>query len=152
MQRHPDLNQSLRDPSTRAALLEWLASDAARDPAQSGTVANTLEFLRIGATPTEAMTIRPFLLHPDPFVRLRAYEFLLTLYFPDKNREAMLLLFHNMLTDRDEAVRSLAVSYIERANAVAELRGVLETWLQTARQQGWENTETLELVERLLAA
>src|SRR5260370_22553026 len=149
-QRYPDLQKALNDPATRKAVLDWLASDEAWDSANSGFTSNCLEFLRAGATEGEAQIVRGFLLHPEPQVRLRAYEFLLTLYFPDKNREAMFLLLHGMLSDNDDMVRAQAARYIERANAVAELRDFLQRWYKTASDRGWAGTERFELVERLL--
>jgi len=147
---NPNLKQTLEDPQTRTAILNWLASDEAWDSALSGFVLNCLGFLRSGAAVSEDQIVRTFLLHPDPYVRLRAYEFLLTLYFPDRNREAMFLLLHGMLSDSADAVRAQAVRYIERANAVAELRGSLERWYKRAQNLGWTGTESFELVEHLL--
>jgi hypothetical protein len=150
VQRYPVLDQVLNSPATRKALLDWLASDAAWNPTISSFTSNCLEFLRVGAAEGEAQTVRAFLLHPDPYVRLRAYEFLLTLYFPDKNREAMLLLLQGMLSDNDDVVRAQAASYIERADAVSELKDFLQQWYKSAPLRGWARTESFELIERLL--
>lgn len=149
-QRYPDLQQTLNDPATRKAVLDWLASDKAWELALSSFTSNSLAFLRVGATQEEAQIVRGFLLHPDPGVRLSAYDFLLTLYFPDKNREAMFLLLHGMLSDNDDMVRAQAARYIERVDAVDELRNFLQRWYKEAPGRGWADTESFELVERLL--
>ncbi len=108
--------------------------------------------MRSKAQESEAAAVKPFLMHPDSFVRLKAYEFLLTLYFPDRNREAMFLLFNGMLSDREDQIRAQAARYIQRANAVADLKDFLSRWLKQASRQGWETTESYELVEQLLQA
>ena len=149
-QHYPGLQQTLNDPASRKAILNWLASDEAWDPTVSGFTSNSLEFLRAGAVEDEAQIVRGFLLHSDPQVRLRAYEFLLTLYFPDKNREAMFLLLHSMLSDTDDMVRTQAARYIERANAGTDLKDFLQRWYKTAPDRGWDGTESFELVEHLL--
>jgi len=150
LQTYPSLQQTLSDPQTRTALLSWLASDEAWQPDATGFVAHALAYLRVGAKQDEAPIVRTFLVHTDAHVRLRAYEFLLSLYFPDRNPEAMFLLLHGMLLDGDDTVRAQAAHYIERANAVGELRGFLESWRKVAPSRGWDGSESFELVERLL--
>jgi hypothetical protein len=147
-QHNPDLSQLLADPATRVALLDWLSSDAAWD--ERSTTLSYLEFLRVGASDAETATIRSFLLHPDPTIRSRAYEFLLTLYYPDRNREAMLMLFQNMLADESDTVRSLAAHYIRGIGLSADLRNLLERWLKTASAHGWQETESYKVMEGLL--
>ncbi|HOU40207.1 MAG TPA: hypothetical protein PK829_02960, partial [Promineifilum sp.] len=83
-------------------------------------------------------------------VRLAAYEFLLTLYYPDKNREALLQLLQNMLSDSEDAIRAAGARYADQADVAAELRSFLLRWQKTAPGQGWANTESFELVGRLL--
>jgi ADP-ribosylglycohydrolase len=150
VQRYPDLQQTLNDPATRKAILDWLTSDEAWEPSLSSFTSNSLALLRVGAAQEEAQIVRSFLLHPDPWVRLSAYDFLLTLYFPDRNREAMFLLLHGMLSDNDDMVRAQAARYIERADAVDELRDFLQRWYKEAPGRGWADTESFELVGGLL--
>jgi len=149
-QRYPGLQEDLSDPATRKAILNWMVSDAAWDSTGTNFVGNCLEFLRAEGVEEEAQIIRGFLLHSDPRVRLRTYEFLLTLYFPDKNFEAMFLLLHGMLSDDNDMVRALGARYIERAGAVPKLRDFLQRWYKVAPDRGWANTESFELVENLL--
>lgn len=149
-QRFPNLEQLLGDPQTRKAILDWLASEEAWDDSAAPFAMRCLEFLQNGATEEEAPIVKTFLLQPNAFVRLRAFEFLLTLYFPDKNREAMFLLLHSMLFDPDDAVRNSGAAYIDRASAVMELRGFLLRWSKVAASRGWENTESFERVQQLL--
>ncbi len=151
-QQFPNLQDTLRDPGVRAAVLAWLASDAAWDDANAHFTLNALRYLRSAADPAEAQVIRPFLLHSQPGVRLAAYEFLLTLYYPDKNREALLQLLQNMLSDSQDAIRSAGARYADQADVEAELHSFLLRWQKTAEAQGWVNSESFELVGRLLNA
>lgn len=150
-QSHPDLKLVLADPRTRAAVLDWLGTEEAWEPSRSSFVANCLAFLRAGAQQDDEQVVRAFLLHEDPFVRLRAYELLLTLYYPEHNRNAMFLLLHGMLSDPDDRVRVSAAAYIQGVGAAGELKGFLQRWLKLAPERGWEGTESFEMVERLVA-
>lgn len=150
LERYPDLKETLREKETRSAILDWLATDEAHAESFTELVFNLLEYIRVGVSENEVSTIRPFLLNPNPAVRLRSYEVLLTLYFPDKNKEALFVLLHSMLSDDDEMIRAQAVNYIERANATKELLPFLERWRKMAIERGWSKKESFELVERLL--
>jgi len=151
-QRYPDLNATLADPAVRAAVLAWLADDDAWVEANAHITLNALRYLRSAADPGEAQAIRPFLLHPQPRVRLAAYEFLLTLYYPDKNREALLQLLQNMLSDSQDAIRAAGARYAQQADVTPELHSFLQRWQKTAGGQGWTDTESFELVQRLLGS
>lgn len=148
---HLEVKEQLGNPATRRAIIKWLAADEARRPEMTGLVAGSLGFLRAEAEPGEAMVVRPFTLHPEPIVRLRAFEFLLTLYFPDRNREALLMVLQSMLVDSHDAVRTQGVRYLERADAGAELGTFLAGWAREAPGKGWHTGESAELVEWLLA-
>ncbi len=150
-QNHPGLKDLLEDPQTRAAVLDWLGSEEAWEGSRSTFVVSCLELLRPAAQPSDEQIVRAFLLHPDPFVRLRAYEILLTLYYPEHNRNAMFLLLHGMLSDPDDRVRVSAASYIRGVGAAGELEGFLRRWLKLAPEKGWEGSESFELVQQLLA-
>jgi hypothetical protein len=151
-EQFPDLQETLADPETRDAVLAWLAGDDAWEAANAHFTMNALRYLQGKATQAEAQTVRPFLLHTDPNVRLAAYEFLLTLYFPDKNPEALLQLLQNMLSDELEMVRASAARYIKQSAVTPELERFLQRWQKTAQDKGWADTESYELVERLLEA
>lgn len=148
---HPELGQLLEDPSTRTELVDWLRTDEADEPESAPLVAGVLMFLRTAAAAHEAAVIRPFTLHPDPIVRLRAYEILLTLYFPDRNPDALLLVLQSMLSDPHDGVRAQGARYVERAGAVAELAPFLTGWTRKAREREWDEGESAEVVDRLLA-
>jgi hypothetical protein len=150
VQRHPDLQQLLESPETRAALMEWLGSEEAWEPKSSIFTANVLEFLQASAAVEDAPVVKPFVLHPYAQVRRTAYEFLLALYYPDKNREAMFLLLSGMLSDADDQVRLVAASFIKGVGVVDELRSFLERWQKTAAAAGWEKTQSYEQIGRLL--
>jgi hypothetical protein len=148
-QEHPELDQQLAAADTRRAMLRWLQSDD-RTPDEPDLVASILGHIRAGADESEADTIRPLTLHPVPLVRLRAYEFLLTLYFPTENRPALLALLQTMLIDDDDAVRAAAARYVERSGAAANLDAYLRQWLGSAEGRGWSGTESHRLVVRLI--
>lgn len=148
--RHPGLHEVLAEPETRRALLTWLSTDEPWDATAGDLAAQVLEYLHGAASEDDAAGVKPFLLHPDPQVRLRAYEFLLTLYFPDRNREAVFLLLTGMLSDESDMVRSAGAVYAERAGAGGELGGFLARWHALAPARGWEESESYELVGRLL--
>lgn len=150
LQERPLLAEELKDPSVRTALLAWIASSEAKGASLNAMRSNALEFLRTGASPEEADVVRRFLLDLDPNVRLGAFEFLLTLYFPDKDPEALLMLLHSMLMDPSDLVRSQAVHYIERSGLAGRLRDFLRSWLDAAAARGWDTGEDYELVSRLV--
>jgi hypothetical protein len=148
--RYPDLNQTLNDPSTRSAVLAWLAGNEAWQDDLIHFTINCLKYLQGKASSDESQVVRSFLLHPNPHVRLAAYENLLTLYFPDKNPEALLQLLQNMFSDSDETIRVEAARYARQSGVVPELKGFLQRWRKLAVTQGWENFESVELVDQLL--
>jgi hypothetical protein len=147
---HPDLPALLASSQTLAELRRWLGSDGAWAAESAQIVISGIELLRPELAAGDEQIIRSFLLHPEAQVRLQAYEFLLTIYFPDCNRQAMFILLHGMLTDQSDQVRSAAALYIERVNAVGELRDFLVRWRKSAIGLGWAGGESYELVERLL--
>ena len=146
---HPELERQLADPATRRAVLDWLRTDQAQRPEFAELVMGCIGFLRAAAEPDETPVVRPFTLHPAPEVRLRAFEFLLTLYFPERNRDALLLVLQSMLADADDAVRTQGARFVERAGAGAELGLFLAHWSQQAADRDWDTGEAAELVERL---
>lgn len=150
LEEQPELTNLLDDPSTRHTLLQWLAGVESLDPQNALLTANALQFLRPSATSSDLSIVRKLLMHSDTIVRMRTYEFLLTLYFPDKNPEAMLMLLNSMLMDSDDTIRTQGVRYIQRANAVAELRDFLMSWQQAAASRGWLDSDSYELVQQVL--
>jgi hypothetical protein len=148
---HPELQALLRDAGTRLAVLDWLHSDEAQRPESTPLVAGSIGFLRTAAQPDEAAALRPYTLHREAKVRLRAYEFLLTLYFPDRNPDALLLVLQSMLSDPDDGVRSQGGRYVERAGAAGELAPFLARWSREAPERDWNAGESAEVVNRLLA-
>ncbi len=148
-EQYPELQQQLNDPATRTAILKWLGSEAAWEPSALPIVLNSLERL-IGGPVEDAQVVRPFVLHPDSFVRIAAFEFLLSLYYPDKNPDALLMVFQNMLSDKSDKVRSLAAHYIENINIAGELREFLERWYKNAQNLELGATESFERIGRIL--
>lgn len=150
LQTYPQLRDSLNSPDTVAKLLEWLSGNEPWKEENTPLAINALAFLRTHARESDASPIKALLLHDNALVRLRAYEYLLTLFFPDKNREALFMLLHGMLSDQSEQVRVEAASYVERAHAVGEIKPFLERWMKAAEERGWRNSESYERIERLL--
>jgi len=150
LQRHEGLKERLKTPETRRGIIDWLGTAEAWQDANAGFVNKCIQFLNDGAKEAEADTIRPFLLHGDPFVRLRASEFLITLYFPDRNPEALLGVLQIMLLDREDAVRTAGLRYVERAALQDRFHAFLERWVALERGRGVRGTESLEVAERLL--
>jgi hypothetical protein len=149
-QQYPELDKVLNEAKTRTAVLNWLATDEAWAGTAAHFTMNCLRYLQGKASQDEAPTIRAFLLHALPDVRRAAYEYLLALYYPDKNREALLQLLQNMLSDTDEAVRAEGARYVKQSGAAPDLKRFLQRWYEVARDQGQSDSESFELVGRLL--
>lgn len=151
LQAHPALETELQSENLRRALLAWLSEEAAWASEAENLAGNCIEFLTPKASADEAETVRQFSLHGNPHVRLRSYEFLINLYFPDGNQQALLVVLQAMLSDRSEAIRREAAGYIQRAGAGVVLQPFLRRWQALALERGWNETESFELVARLLA-
>jgi hypothetical protein len=148
--QYPNLQARLSDPAVRDAVAAWLASDEALNEGSVDLLMNALEYLRPTATEADGAAVRSLLMHMEPFVRLAAYNFLVSLYFPDKNRQALLMVLNGMLSDEADAIRQRGAEYVERAGAGAELKLFLQRWLQTASARGWMDTDTYRLIDRLV--
>lgn len=151
LQANPNLETELQSADVRQAILTWLSVEDAWQRDTESLTENCIEFLTPKAAPGEAETIRQFSLHSNPHIRLRSYEFLVNLYFPDRNREALLVVLQAMLSDQSETIRREAAGYIERAGAGADLQPFLRRWQAQAAERGWTESESFELVARLLA-
>ncbi|MBW4710440.1 hypothetical protein KX928_21835 [Roseobacter sp. YSTF-M11] len=150
LQDHPQLAEELKSPEVREIILAWLASDPARQASNESLLENCIEFLTAGAAPGEAAVIRPFSLHGNQHVRLRSYEFLVSLYFPDRNREALMSVLQLMLSDHSETVRREAAGFVQRANLSGEMTPFLRVWRDRAEEDGRGAEESFELINRLL--
>lgn len=151
LRRNPELREFLGSQAARQGVSEWLASDGAWAGPSAAAVEGALDYLRQSAVPDDAAIVKPILLHPAERARLRAYEFLLGLYFPDRNPDAVFLLLTGMLSDESDMVRSAGAVYVERVGATGQLRTFLERWRNMAQARGWAGTESYEQVARLLA-
>ncbi len=150
LQQHPQLETDLESAEVRQAIVAWLSGEEAWQNNVENLAENCIEFLAPKATAREAETVRQFSLHNNPHIRLRSYEFLVTLYFPDRNREALLVVLQAMLSDQSETIRREAAGYIERSGAVTDLRPFLKRWQVQAGERGWAESESFELVARLM--
>jgi hypothetical protein len=147
--QHAGLEQRLQTPETRRSLVAYLATEEAWSTREAGFTNKVIHFLHDGFSEAEAPAIRPFVLHTDPYVRLRTYEYLVMLYFPDRNRPALLMTLQNMLVDEAEPVRVAGVRYLERSGALGDFRGFLQQWVRHYSGMGMQ-LESVELAERLL--
>jgi hypothetical protein len=150
LRRHPGVNQRVETPETRRTLLEWLAGDDPWSAGREGVLVHVLQFVRGRADAGEAPRVKPFLLHSEPRVRQAAYDFLLALYFPDRNPDAVFLLLTGMLSDESDAVRTAGALYAARTEATEALRGFLARWLALAPARGWSGTDSHAQVARLV--
>lgn len=150
MERHPNVKQNLKSPETRAALVAYLSSNEPWDNPTPSLTLNALAHIQRGATPEEAEHIRPFLLHDNPWVRLRTYQYLMVLFYPTKERQSMLTLFAGMLLDPDEVVRLQGARLITGTQTEKDLTPFLTRWLQTAKARGWEKLDSYLTVRDLL--
>jgi hypothetical protein len=149
--RKPDVEEQLRAAATRAAVREWLSSEEAQDESRGDLVANALNYLLgAGPDPTDTRLVRPFLQHPLHLVRLRAYEYLASMYFRDGHRDALLEVLTQMLDDPHDTVRAQGIRLIQRVGAGAELQPLLVQWHRTADQRGFTGGESYELASRLI--
>jgi hypothetical protein len=145
-EQYPNLDEVLNAPATRAAILAYLASDEPyKDPSPGFTI-NALAFLPGAAAAKESTPIRHLLRHPNPWVRVRAAEYLMAVYYPVHDRNSMLSLFKEMLNDSDEVVRVQAARWVKGTNGAPELEGFLENWLDLARKNKWDKTESFQMI------
>jgi hypothetical protein len=151
--RRPRLQEQLGDPATRAAVREWLGSEDAQEEGRGELVANALNYLLdAGPDPADVSLARSFLQHPLHLVRLRAYQYLASVYFRDARRDALLEVLTRMMDDPHDSVRAQGIRLIERVGADTELRPVLVQWHRTADQRGFAGGESYELASRLIGA
>jgi hypothetical protein len=151
--RLPELEEQLRDPATQAAVREWLGSPDAQEESRGELVANALNYLLdAGPDPADAQLVRAFLQHPLHLVRLRAYQYLASMYFRDDRRDALLEVLSRMMDDPHDSVRAQGIRLIERVGAETELRPVLVQWHRTADQRGFAGGDSYELASRLIGA
>ncbi len=149
-EQHPDVVRKLEQPSTRAGMLEFLANPSAFSAGALSLATGYLAYLGHAPAAAEAPIVRSHLLHPATPVRLKAYEYLLMLYFPDKNRDAMYLLLQQMLQDPQDQVRAAAARYVESTSTLDQFRPTLARWLDVAAQRGWAGGDAHEKIERMI--
>lgn len=147
IERYPDVRRSLESPDVRAAILRYLASgEAWRDP---GFAINALAYLQGGASAKEVPAVRNLMTHPNPWVRVRACEYMLGVYYPAQDRVSMVSLFETMLNDKDEIVRVQGARWIRDFKAAPEMQSTLQNWLKIAAQRKWDGAESFQIVHSL---
>lgn len=149
-QKYPDIENKMKRAQTRNEIMTWLAGESPWKQEYASFAANCLEFLRAEASESESGALKPFLLHYDPLVRLRAYDYFVVTYFLDKNTQALLRLLESMLIDDDNRVRVAGIRYMERIGAEKEYLGFFKAWQIRAAMKGWLESESAELIMEIL--
>jgi hypothetical protein len=149
MQQHPQVEQTLRAPNTRVALVNYLSS---REPWQDppALTIGALAHLQNGASEKESVKIRPLAKHPEALVRLRVDEYLMAIYYPGRDEAQMANLFQEMLQDRDEIVRVQSARWIQGLKLGPPMRVQLNQWAKLAVERKWDRYESFEIIQGLL--
>ncbi len=148
-EQYPHVDQVLRAPSTRVALLNYLASQEPwHDP--PGLTIGALVLLKNGASAAESQQLLHLLEHPIGLVRLRLYQYLVQIYYPSRNMPPMIAIFQKMLADPDEVVRVQAARWIQGFKLGAQMRPTLEQWTIIAAERKWNHGESYDIIQGLL--
>jgi len=147
--KYPGVQATLRTPEVRQAILKYLNSKEAWDAPPTFAV-NALAFLVGDANAKELPLVRNLIAHPQPWVRVRAAQYRMAVYYPAGDRAAMVDLFEKMLVDEDDVVRLQAARWIRDFQAAAEMKPYLKRWTGIAAARGWTSTETFTIVATLL--
>jgi hypothetical protein len=149
-EKYPNVRQTLNAPETREAILRYLASDEPwKDPTPGFTI-NALGFLQGSASAKEVPSILKLQKHSNAWVRLRANEYMMAVYYPRHDRSSMVSLFQQMLMDTDEVVRVQAARWIKGVNVAPDMRGYLERWMKDAINRKWDTLESFEIIRESL--
>lgn len=148
-EQHPDLDRVLNAPSTRSAIVAYLASEETLKDSDPGFAMNALAFLQSAANAQEAGSIHRLLRHPNPSIRARAAGYMMAVYYPVRDRNAMLSLFKETLNDSDETVRVQTARWIKGTDSAPLLEGFLENWTLLARKNKWDKTESFQIIQSL---
>lgn len=149
-EQYPNLDDILNAPATRVALLAYLASDEPLKDAAPGFTIAALAFLQSAASAKESVSIRHLLRHPNSWVRVRAAEYMMAVYYPAHDRSSMLSLFKELLDDPDEVVRVQGARWIKGTGTAQDLQSFLENWLVLARKNKWDGTESFQTIQTLV--
>jgi hypothetical protein len=148
-EQHPDLDRVLDAPSTRSAIIAYLASDEPLKDSDPGFAMNALAFLQGAANAQEVGSIHHLLRHPLPSIRARAAGYMMAVYYPGRDRNGMLSLFKETLNDSDELVRVQTARWIKGTDSAPAMEGFLETWILLAHKNKWDRTESFQIIESL---
>ena len=150
LEKYPDARRTLEAPATREAIVRYLASkEPWADPTLAFTM-NALAYLQTVANAKEAQAIHPLIEYPNPWVRLRVYEYMMAIHYPPRDKPAMTDLFRQMLEDSDEIVRVQAARWISGLNLASEMRPALQEWIRTAPENKWDTQESFNIIQGLL--
>ncbi len=143
----PGLDARLGSAEALAAATRWLGEDAA---ANETLTLGCLELLAAHPQDADPAVIRALVIAGPPMLRRAAYEVLFARHFRAGDREALAELITSMLRDPSDNVRRAVAAYAERAGLRDDLLPLLRRWLTAAAAQGWQDSESYELVTRLV--
>ncbi|HYW41453.1 MAG TPA: hypothetical protein VE959_01270 [Bryobacteraceae bacterium] len=149
-ERYPNVQQTLASHECRAAVLRYLESDEPWKQPNVGFLINALAYLQAAANAKEAPVALKLAGYPNAWVRVRADEYLMGVYYPAGDRASMVKMYERMLNDSDEVVRVQAARWIKGTNAAAEMRGYLQDWISRAAERHWDHQESFTLVQEAL--
>jgi len=149
-QKYPNVERTLASPEVRAAILRYLRSDEAWKEPNPGFMIGALTFLQGAASAKELPAVQGFVVHRNPWVRVRAYEYMMAVYYPAGDSASMVKMFEKMLVDPDEVVRVQAARWIQGVGVVAAMRGYLQNWIQRAPERMWDHQESFTIIQELL--
>lgn len=112
-ERHPGIRAQAESPEVRRQLMTYLQSKAALKPENTDFTLGALRVVQTRATANEAATFASLEKHPEPLVRLAAYESEYAGYFAQKESKAMRRLAERMLRDPDERIQTRGRDYLQ---------------------------------------
>ena len=149
-ERHPEVMETMSDPATRTAIISWLGSPEAREPAESDLVTAALFYLARPEGEEEAKVFRTFFDHTDGRVRQGAFRAVVAALFAEDEKEQLTSLLRTMLLDEADTVRSSGAGFIARTSVLDTLRPFLLEWRERAEERDWVESRSFERVTRLL--
>jgi hypothetical protein len=148
-EKYANVETTLLAPARRAAIVQYLGSKEPQQDPPSLTI-DALAYLQRGASVKESATLLPPAQHPNAWVPLRVYEYMMAFHYPVRDEPSMVNLFVKMLADSDEVVRVQAARWIKGLNLAGRMRAALQQWTRQASARKWDQYESFESIQGLL--
>jgi hypothetical protein len=148
-QNHPHLEDTLKAPTTRMAIVNYLASEEPWHDHPGFTI-GALTYLQTEANAAELARINHLTKHPNALIRLRMFEYMMDIYYPPRDVSRMASMFQAMLADPDDTIRVQAVRWIEGLKMQERMRETLVHWLKFANDHGWTASESYSMIQHML--